>query len=164
MSAEVQLALLRVWHAWVAGAFVVAYLTADEDTYSMHLFAGYAVLAAIVVRLVVGLLLPGSGMLRLPRPSLNGAKQWLMTRKGRNPLFAWLAAALLGSIGLAALFGALADSLLIFEDPHEAISELSLWVIFAHIAFVIFMYGGKKIWTRFKAMAFPSPSVKESAP
>src|SRR3546814_9516429 len=28
--------LLRLWHAVFAGGFLVAYLTADEDTYAMH--------------------------------------------------------------------------------------------------------------------------------
>ena len=41
------LAVLYGVHAAVSGAFLVAYLTGDEDTYGMHLFAGYAVLAAL---------------------------------------------------------------------------------------------------------------------
>ncbi len=151
MSPKLQLSLLKVWHAWVAGAFLIAYVTADEDTYAMHMFAGYAVLAAIVVRVIAGFLAPAKGPLRFPRPSLSALKAWFSVRKGRNPLFSWLAATLLGSIGLAAILGALADPMPLFEGPHEAISELSLWVIFAHIAFVFFIYGGKKLWARLTA-------------
>ena len=67
-SARVQHALLKGWHAWLAGSFLVAYVTADENTYAMHQFAGYAVLAAIVARLAGGLLAPAGSPLRLPRP------------------------------------------------------------------------------------------------
>lgn len=135
--------LLKAWHAWLAGSFLVAYLTADEDTYSMHLFAGYAVLAAIAARLLAGLFAPASSPLRLPRPNVRATLAWFSVRKGRHPLFAWLAAALLAIVGLAAVTGALADVVAWLEDPHEAVSKASLWVIFAHVAFVTFMYGGK---------------------
>ena len=49
MSPRTQHLMLKLWHAWLAGGYLVAYVTADEDTYAMHLFAGYAVLAAIAV-------------------------------------------------------------------------------------------------------------------
>ena len=141
MSPRQHHALLKLWHAWVAGAFLVAYVTADEDTYAMHLFAGYAVLAAIVARLLAGFLAPSTSPLRLPRPSLAG----FGGGKGRHPLFAWLAVALLISVGLAAATGAVADGSPWLEKPHEAISEASLWVIFGHLAFVAFIYGGKRL-------------------
>lgn len=134
--------LLTLWHAWLAGGYLVAYATADEDTYAMHLFAGYAVLAAIVVRLAVGVLAPEGSPLRLPRPTLA----W--PSRGRNPLFAWIAAALLVVIGISGITGALADGAAWMEDPHEEISELSLMLIFGHVAFVAFMYGGKRLLKR----------------
>ncbi|MGE4280476.1 MAG: hypothetical protein AB7G62_12875 [Magnetospirillum sp.] len=139
---KLQLTALRFWHAWLAGGFVVAWATADEDTYAMHLFAGYAVLAAIVLRLLVGLMAGKTSLWRLPRPRLA----WVS--KGRNPLFAWFAALLLGLIGLAALLGALADGLPWLEHLHEAISNLSLWVIFGHVAFIAFFFGGKRLISR----------------
>ncbi|MDO8606845.1 MAG: hypothetical protein Q7R40_09945 [Phaeospirillum sp.] len=142
MSTKLHHTLLKLWHAWVAGAFLVAYVTADEDTYAMHLFAGYAVLAAIVVRLLVGAFAPTASPLRLPRPTLDWA------RKGRHPLFGWLAAALLAGVGLAAISGALADGLPWLEDPHEVIAQTSLWVIGGHVAFVAFIYGGKRLLNR----------------
>ncbi len=37
---------LLAFHATLSGAFIVAYFTGDEDTYGMHVFAGYAVLIA----------------------------------------------------------------------------------------------------------------------
>ena len=142
-SARVQHALLKGWHAWLAGSFLVAYVTADENTYAMHQFAGYAVLVAIVARLAGGLLAPAGSPLRLPR-SDSRTRVWLSSRKGRHPLFAWFAAALLAVVGLAALSGVVADGAAWMEHPHEAVSEASLWVIFGHIAFVTWMYAGKK--------------------
>lgn len=140
--------LLRLWHAVFAGGYLVAYLTADEDTYAMHQFAGYLVLTALVVRLAFGLLAPAGHPLRLPRPSLHDFRTWLTRRRGRNPLFAWFAVALFAVIGLAAVSGAAADFLPRAEDLHEAVAESSLWLIFAHIAFVTVMYSGRRIRTR----------------
>lgn len=137
--------LLHLWHAVLAGGFLVAYVTADEDTYAMHLFAGYTVLAAIAIRLLVGMLVPAGNIWRLPRPSLSATLAWFGRRRGRNPFFAWFAVALLGSVGLAAGTGALADAVTWLEDLHEGIAETSLWVIFGHIAFVTAIYNGRRI-------------------
>lgn len=147
---RLEFTLVRLWHAGVAGSFLVAYLTADEDTYALHLFAGYAVLAAIALRLLAGLLAPAGSPLRLPRPSLEAVKAWFSTSrpKGRSPLFAWLAMALLCVVGVSAVTGALADGLLWLEDPHEAVSELSLWVIAAHVAYVSYIHGGRRLLAR----------------
>ena len=134
--------LLKAWHAALAGAFVVAYLTAGEDFYAMHQFAGYAVLVAIVLRLGLGALADGRGPLRLPRP-LDAVRGWRAGRGGRNPLFALFAAALLATVGAVALLGATADLLPRWEDPHEAVAEASLWLIGAHVVFVVYMYGGR---------------------
>lgn len=150
------LALLKAWHAWIAGGFLVAYLTAGEDAYTMHQFAGYAVLAAIVLRLAVGLFFASPSPLGLPRPSCRVVRRWFATREGRHPLFAWFAAGLLVVVGLAALSGALADGIGWLEHPHEAIAELSLWVIVGHIVFVSWMYGARqwlaRLGSRFSAM------------
>lgn len=152
------LALLQAWHAWIAGGFLVAYLTADEDTYGMHQFAGYAVVAAIVLRLAVGLLFASPSPLSLPRPSWRVARQWLATRKGRHPLFAWFAACLLLAVGLAALSGVLADGIGQLEHPHEAIAEFSLWLIVGHIVFVTWMHGARKWLARLRSRAPAAPA------
>lgn len=158
-SARWHLTLLKVWHAWLAGGFLVAYLTGDEDTYAMHQFAGYAVLAAIAVRLAVGLSVTASSPLALPRPSWRAFRQWLATRRGRHPLFAWFAAALLAVVGLAALSGALADGIGWLEHPHEAVAEFSLWLIVGHIVFVTWMHGARK-WLAGLGSRF-APASKE---
>jgi cytochrome b len=143
-TTRLHLTLLKAWHAWLAGAFLVAYVTAGENAYAIHQFAGYAVLAAIAVRVVAGLLIPAPSPLRLPRPGWRAMRDWIATRKGRHPLFSLFAAALLAVVGLVAVSGALADGTPWFEDPHEAIAEISLWVIVGHVAFVTYMYAGKK--------------------
>lgn len=145
---KLQFPFLRLWHAWIAGGFLVAYLTADEDTYAMHLFAGYVVLAAVVVRLAVGLMAKGPP-LRLARPSVSATRAWLAGQGGRNPLYAWLGAAVLLSVGLSAVTGALADPWHSVEDLHEVLSEAALWPIFAHIAFILFIYAGRRLVTRY---------------
>ncbi len=167
MSARGHHALLKIWHAWIAGAFLVAYVTADEDTYAMHLFAGYAVLAAVAARLLAGALAPASNPLRLPRPSLRAALSWLAERRGRHPLFAWFAAVLPTIVGISAVSGALADGTPWLESPHEAVSEAALWVIFGHIAFVSAIYGGRRLWRRLSAALSGSRSTfrsKEQSP
>lgn len=136
--------LLRLWHAWIFGAYVVAYLTADEDTYALHLFSGYAVLAAIAARMAVGLIMPAGGPFDLPRPGWRIVTAWLRQRKGRHPLFSWFAAALLVGLGLAAASGVMADGLTWMEDPHEALAEFTLWLIAAHVAFVVIIHGGRR--------------------
>ena len=146
MTPKHQHTILLFWHAWLGGGYLVAYLTADEDTYAIHQFAGYAVLVAIAIRLLISLIAPSSKLLKLPRPTFGPLKAWLPTAKGRHPLFAWFAATLLVIVGLSAVTGALSDSIMTWlEDPHEAISEASLWVIFGHIVFVSYMYGGKRL-------------------
>jgi cytochrome b len=151
LSNRLQHSLLKAWHAWLAGGFLVAWLTADEDTYAMHVFAGYAVLAAIAIRLAASFVAPPSSAWRLPRPSIGTAIAWLSARKGRHPLFAWLSAALLAAVGLAAVTGAFADGTSWLEHPHEAIAEAALWVIAGHIAFVAFIYGGRRLLGRVTA-------------
>ena len=137
--------LLHLWHAVLAGGFLVAYLTADEDTYAMHLFAGYVVLTAIAVRILAGLFAPAGNVWRLPRPNIGATLVWFARRGGRNPFFAWFAVALLGSAGLAAATGAIADFVTWIEGLHEGISEASLWIIMGHIVFVLLIYKGRRI-------------------
>ena len=152
--------VLKAWHAALAGGFLVAYLTAGEDYFAMHQFAGYGVLAAIVARLALGLVAGERSPLCLPRP-VEAVKRWRAGGGGRSPWFALFAAALLAAVGLVALLGALADFVPRFEDPHEAIAEASLWLIGGHVAFVVWMY-----WGRARLAALPSAIIprKRSLP
>lgn len=133
---------LKAWHAALVGSFLVAYLTAGEDHFAMHQFAGYGVLATVAARLALGLAAAKRSPLRLPRP-LAAWRRWRAGAGGRNPGFAVFAAILLAAIGLAALSGAVADFVPRLEHPHEAIAEVSPWLIGSHVAFVVYMYWGR---------------------
>ena len=152
--------VLKAWHAAFAGAFVVAYLTAGEDYFAMHQFAGYAVLAAVAMRLLLGVVADDHSPLRLPRP-IETVRRWRSAGTGRNPLFAVFAAALLAVVGLVALSGAVADFLPRVEDLHEAIGEVSLWLIGGHVAFVVYMYWGR---ARLAGLLSSLPFTRRSLP
>lgn len=153
---RLEMSFLRFWHAALAGGYLVAYLTGDEDTYAMHQFAGYVVLAVVVVRLAAGVVAPTGSPLRLPRPSVAALSAWLGGAKGmRNPLFAWIGMAVLAAVGVAAATGAGADFVLALEDPHEVVAEASLWVIAGHIAFIFFIFGGRRVLGRLRDSLIP---------
>ena len=135
---RIQSQLLVLWHATFSGGFIVAYIS--EDIYAMHLFAGYLVLAAVAVRVLAGLMARPKSPLSLPNP-IVATHAWLHSLrsggKARNPLLAWIAAVLLGCIGLAAATGVIADMIPALEDLHEGIAEFTPVVIFTHIGFII---------------------------
>ncbi|MCK4940240.1 MAG: hypothetical protein KAR80_08050 [Rhodospirillaceae bacterium] len=135
---RIQSQFLLLWHATFSGGFIVAYVS--EDIYAMHLFAGYLVLAAVIVRVLAGLLARPKSPLSLPNP-MAATRIWLdkfrSGGKACNPLLAWIAVALLGSIGLAAATGAIADIIPALEDLHEGIAEFTPVVIFVHMGFVL---------------------------
>ncbi|GAB3123930.1 hypothetical protein GCM10027256_18850 [Novispirillum itersonii subsp. nipponicum] len=138
-----QIAVLRLWHAVLAGGFVVAWATGDENTYALHQFSGYVVLAALMVRGLIAAFSPADSLLGWPKLSRAQVWDWLAIRRGRNPLFAGLALALLATVAATAASGAIADWVTWMEHPHEAASDITLAVIFAHIAFVFYQYGGR---------------------
>lgn len=136
---RIQSQFLMAWHATFSGGFIVAYVS--QDLYAVHLFAGYLVLAAVVVRVLAGVLARPKSPLSLPNP-MTATRVWLnkLTTKGkaRNPLLAWVAVALLGVVGLAAATGGMADVFPALDDLHEAIAEFTPVVIFGHIGIVLF--------------------------
>jgi cytochrome c553 len=128
-----EITALRLWHAALMGGFVVAYATGDEDTYRMHVFAGYWLLAALAVRLVLAMV-----------GSKPGPLGFGMAKSGRR-LFAWMAGLLLVVLGLADLSGVLADAIPAVEDPHEALANLALAVVLGHAAIVAWIFQGRRI-------------------
>jgi cytochrome b len=139
---RVEMGFLLLFHAILSGAFLVAYLTGDEDTYGMHLFAGYTVLVALGVRLAAALLASAGSPLALPRPATSPTLAWLrrsvagdrQTMRARSPLYPWMAAIMLAFAALVAASGWIADRAPSVEKLHEAAAELTPAVIVAHIA------------------------------
>jgi cytochrome b len=136
---------LLLFHAALSGSVIVAYLSGDEDTYTMHMVAGYTALTALGLRVGAGLLAPAGSPLRWPRPSRIAVRDWLRrivagdgaAMRGRSPLLPWFAVAMLAATGLAAVSGWLADGMRVFEGLHEAMGEALPWVVAAHIATVL---------------------------
>lgn len=146
-----ELGLLLSFHAAISGAFLVAYFTGDEDTYGMHVIAGYTVLVVLLVRLLAAVVVPSDSPLRLPGPRLAATLGYLgrlatgdpTARQERSPLYAWMAALLLIGTGLAALSGAVTDFVPKLEDLHEALGEIALYVALGHIAIVLMLHALK---------------------
>ena len=136
---RIQSKFLMLWHAIFSGGFIVAYVS--EDIYAMHLFAGYLVLAAVVIRVLAGVFARPKSPLSLANPMI-ATRIWLEKftagGKARNPLLAWIAALLLGVVGLAAATGGMADMIPALNDFHEAVAEFTPVVIFGHMGIVLF--------------------------
>jgi cytochrome b len=136
-----EMAFLLLFHATLSGAFLVAWLTGDEDTYGMHLFAGYTVLAALGARLAAALRAPAGSPLALPRPATSPTLAWLgrlvagdrQALRARSPLYAWMAAVMLAFAAFVAVSGWTADRLPAVEELHETLAELTPAVIVAHL-------------------------------
>jgi len=139
ISNRFQSQFLKVWHAVFSGGFIVAYVT--DDVYAMHLFSGTVVLGAVAVRILLALMAREKSPLALSNP-MDATRLWWERvssgAKARNPLYAWIAAALLATIGLAAATGWLAELLPFTKDLHEAVAEFTLVVIVGHLALVFF--------------------------
>jgi len=139
ISNRFQMKFLMLWHAVFSGGFIVAYLT--DDVYAMHLFSGTVVLGAVLIRVLVSLLAREKSPLALSNP-MDATRQWWERissgAKARNPLHAWMAAALLTTIGLAAATGWLTELLPFTKDLHEAVAEFTLVVLTGHLAVVFF--------------------------
>lgn len=132
MQPKTRMRLVRLWHAALVGGFAVAYLTGDEDTYSMHLFAGWLVVGLVALRFALPL--------KLVRP-------------GRPRFFAWSILAALGMAGVAAISGVGADMLPWLEDLHEGLAATSLWLAVAHVAAALLVFKGRKWLARLKPTA-----------
>jgi cytochrome b len=143
-----ELAALLLFHAVLSGAFLVAWLTGDEDLYPMHLFAGYAALAALAARLAAALLAPAGNPLALPCPRPGPTLEWLRhlvqgdarAWAGRSPLHAWMGAAMLAFAALVVASGWVADRLPPAEDLHEAVAVLALAIVLGHVALALALH------------------------
>jgi hypothetical protein len=150
---SLEMTALLTFHAVLSGAFIVAYLSGDEDTYGIHVFSGYAALIALALRAAAGLLASDGSPLRFPRPALAPLLGWLellargeaQARRERSPLIAWMAAALLIAVGVAAASGMAADFMPSVDHLHAALGDIALVVVVAHIALVFALHGLKRL-------------------
>ncbi len=101
-------------HALLSGAFLVAYFSGDEDTYAMHLAAGYLTLVVLTARIRAGLTASAGHLLHLPQP-------------GR-----------LAGIAAACISGVFADQLprSLVGHLHGGLGEIAMNLALAHILFV----------------------------
>jgi cytochrome b len=156
--------LVRTFHWALAAGFATAFIV-EDDLLSVHVWAGYLVLALIAVRLVWGLIgtphARFSDFVRKPSEVLAYVRDALRLRAprylGHNPaggamvIALMIAVALTGLSGLAVygaeeLSGPLAPLMSslpaswghFFEEVHEVMANLTLVLIVAHVAGVIF--------------------------
>lgn len=154
-----ELGFLMGWHGVLSGAFIVAFITMDGPM-NMHRFAGFVVIFAILARLLVATMAPVDSPLYVPRPSLSGLVSYLVQAKGRNPLIAWMATALLISIGMASISGLMADAMRGLDDFHEGVAMVAPIVIGAHIALVLLGHWMKSI----RKLAEPASATPQPMP
>lgn len=133
---RLQLKAIHLWHAALVGGFVVAYATGDEDTYAMHWFAGWWVTAMVALRLGAALFAKPGGMLSLTRPRPAAMKISIL--------------AALAVVGAAAVTGVAADVVVWLEDVHEAVAEMSLWLVLAHVAVAVAVLKGRRWLARLR--------------
>lgn len=137
--------LVRVLHWGLAGSFAVAYAT-GEGAMSVHEVAGYAIVAIVGVRALWGLIgpkharfddfVPGPmALIRYLRDLATGRPRRYL---GHNPAGGAMIVALLAALvatagsGILTLSGGEA-----FEDLHEVLANLTLFLVLAHIAGVL---------------------------
>lgn len=135
--------LLLVWHGLFAGSYVIAYLTAEAAD-SLHVFAGYALIGLLALRLTIAALVPGGRLWGLPWAprSLWRSFAGKIARgeigaalRGRTPFMPLTGLVLLGWMVLVSITGLAADWFG-WEDLHEGPAEASLALVFAHVAAV----------------------------
>lgn len=141
--------LVRIGHWLLVATFTLAYLTGDEAS-RWHEWLGYAVLAILAVRILWGFvgtrharfrdfLFPPSVIVSYGYDVIRGrARRYV----GHNPLGGIMIVVLLASLVLASITGwLLPDEALrareheaILEEVHEFFANLSLLLVFLHIA------------------------------
>lgn len=142
--------LVRTFHWTLAAAFAIAFIVEDE-LLGLHVWVGYLALSLIAIRLVWGVIgtrhARFTDFVRGPRQIIAYLKDALAFRAprylGHNPAGGAMVIALLLSVAATGLTGmALNDAQALggeeFEEIHEFFAYLSLGLIIAHVAGVLF--------------------------
>jgi len=138
------LELLLLWHGLFAGAYTIAYLTA-EGAPGLHEFSGYVALVLLAVRLLAARLAGGRAPWAFPIPKASMWKNFghklltgdLGALRGRTPFAPLSGLVILGIMVLVSLSGLGADWWG-WDDLHEGLAEGSLALVLVHIAIVSF--------------------------
>jgi len=154
--------LVRVFHWTLVSTFLIAFVT-EDDFLSLHVWAGYIVLFAVLIRLVWGLVgtrhARFSDFVTTPRVAFQYVQETLLLRAkryiGHNPAGGLMIVAMIVSLLLTAITGIAvygvaeqagpmagwfaSHSLLedVLEELHEFLSFFTLFLVFVHVAGVV---------------------------
>lgn len=136
--------LLLFWHGLFAGAYTIAYLTAERAP-GLHEFAGYVTLGLLAVRILAARSAGGQAPWAWPLPPASMWKNFarkLITANfsallGRTPFAPLSGLIILAVMVLVSLSGLIADWWG-WDNLHEGVSEGSLALVSIHIAIVSF--------------------------
>ena len=155
--------LVRLFHWTLVAAYALAWATGD-DWMNLHEFAGYTIGGLLLFRLAWGLFgtrhARFGDFVRPPREVLRYLKDVLLFRApryvGHNPAGGAMVIALLVALLLTVVTGVLAlggeefrgpaaglaitlgdDGAEFFEEAHEVLANLTLLLVFAHVAGVL---------------------------
>jgi cytochrome b len=107
----------------------------------MHMFAGYVVLACVLIRVLVGVFARPKSPFSISNP-MTAIRFWIDKMstgcKAKNPIPSLVTLSILVIIGLSAVSGVITDHFSSFEDVHEAISETIMIFILCHLGIVLF--------------------------
>ncbi len=152
---------VRAFHWTLVVGFTIAYLT-EDDLLQVHVWAGYVVGILVVARVLWGFVGPGharfSDFITAPATAVRYAKDLILLRSerhlGHSPGGGYMVVALLVFLAATVITG-----LIVYggdqqagplagivtkatgeqmEEVHEVIANITLALIFAHIAAVIF--------------------------
>lgn len=149
--------LVRVFHWSLVFFFLLAFATGDDWT-NLHAWAGYTIAMLVAFRLLWGIVGTRTArfltFVRSPRCAIRHLRAMLARRAphylGHNPLAAMMVVSLLVSIGFAAgsgmiliaaegqgplagtIFAAIDGE--VMEEVHEFFANLTLLLVFAHVA------------------------------
>ncbi len=137
--------LLLAWHGLFAGAYTVAYLTAEsaESPAGLHQFAGYLLIGLLALRLLAAALTPERSPWALPWPQAALWRNFFRkltagdgaALRNRTPLAPLSGLVVLGMLVVVGLTGLTAEWWR-WEDLHEGPAEASLAVVLIHVAIV----------------------------
>jgi cytochrome b len=141
---------VRIFHWSLVALFIVAFVTGDEIE-RLHVVAGYAIAALVVLRIVWGFIGPRharfSDFVRSPAIALDYLRQSIQGRAprhlGHNPAGALMTLALLAMLIAISATGIMMTTDAFWgaqwvEDVHEALVYATLGLVVLHVAGVLF--------------------------